>query len=118
MKYEKKFQKTYFKNNKPIKYKVFNGTTYRNETPDKLILMLERLRADHIRIILDYGDTKTGKSWGEDYDIEGYLERSNGDIKFPILLYNSRSVGGVVILDNCILSIKTSLGKYILYKLK
>ena len=116
MKYEKKFQRTYTKGN-PIKYKVYNGTAYRQETPDDLVLLLEELRENRTRIIVDYGDIKTGRSWGESCDITGRIGRSNGDIKIPLLIHNKRSLGGGSLLDDCILSIKTSKGKKTLYQL-
>ena len=100
------------------RYKIFNGTAYHEDTPDELVLLFEKLRAEHTRIILDYGDVKTGKSWGEMYDISGSIGRSNGDIKVPILIHNARSMGGGAILDHCILSVKTSKGRNTLYQLK
>lgn len=102
----------------PQDYKEVNGTFYKKETPDDLIIVLESARINGTRIILDYGDIKTKKSWGEVYDISGYIGRSTGLIKIPILLNNSRSHGGGGILDNRILSVKTSKGKNLLYKLK
>lgn len=99
-------------------YKVFNGTAYHENTPDELVTLLESLRASRTRIVLDYGDVKTGKSWGEDCDITGYIGRSTGSIKVPLLIHNARSRGGGSILDHCILSVKTSKGKNTLYQLK
>lgn len=100
-------------------YKITeSGTAYSLDTPDDLVLILERLRETQQRIILDYGDVKTGKSWGEEYDIAGRIGRSNGQFKIPILLYSSRSWGGGAILTDCILGIKASAGKQQIYKLK
>jgi len=98
------------------KYKEVNGTSYHSETNDKVISVLENCRRNNIRIILDYGDTKTGKSWNEVYDITGRISRSTGTNKIPILLHNSRSRGGCGILDHCIIGIKESRGKRLLYK--
>ena len=92
-----------------------NGTTYHPETPHKIKAVLEEARKYNTRIILDYGDPKTGQSWGEVYDIKGRVSRSMGPTKVPILLYNSRSIGGAAILDHCIVAIHTSKGKYPLY---
>lgn len=100
------------------KYKEVNGTSYHVETPEAVIKVLESARANHTRIVLDYGDVKTGESWGEVYDIAGYIGRSTGSIKVPLLIHNSRSMGGGAILDHCIIGIKTSAGKYPLYQLK
>jgi len=99
------------------KYKVVNGTSYHEETSNSVISVLEYVRATKTRIILDYGDVKTGRSWGDVYDITGTLGRSCGTQKVPILLHNKRSIGGGAILDNCIIKIVESKGKKILYKL-
>ena len=96
-------------------YKVVNGTSYHAETSDKVIEILENCRRNQTRIILDYGNVETGISWGETYDITGTLGRSMGPIQVPILLYNRKSIGGVAILDHCIIGIKTSKNKIKLY---
>jgi len=98
-------------------YKVINGTSYDVRTSDKVINILERCRMNNTRIVLDYGDTKTGKSWNEVYDVTGRLGRSAGNVKVPILLHNTRSIGGVAILDYCIIGIKESRGGRVLYRL-
>jgi len=98
------------------KYKVVNGTSYHVETSDEVIQCLEKCRQNGTRIVLDYGDTKTGKSWGEVYDVTGRIGRSTGTSKIPILLHNRRSIGGGAILDHCIIGIVTSKGKEPLYK--
>lgn len=98
------------------KYKVVNGTYYQPTTDDRVIEVLERCRKDGTRITVDYGDVETGKSWGEIYDVSGRVGRSGGSIKIPILLHNSRSIGGCGMLDHCILSIRESCyGGRVLY---
>ncbi|NTU69222.1 hypothetical protein HGB13_00110 [bacterium] len=98
-------------------YKEVDGIFYKKETPDDLIKVLNDCYKNDIRIIIDYGDVKTGKSWGEDCDIIGYIGRSTGEIKIPLLVYNKRCYGGGGLLDNCIIGVKTSRGKKQLYKL-
>lgn len=99
------------------KYLEINGTSYQSENHNKKVTsILEEVRQDNTRIVLDYGDVKTGQSWGECFDIVGRIGRSNGSVKIPILLYNKRSMGGGAILDNCIVKIMTSKGKRILYQ--
>lgn len=99
------------------KYKEVNGTSYHKETADAVVDVLEKARQNRTRIVLDYGDTKTGKSWGEVHDVAGYVGRSTGIYKVPLLVHNSRSLGGGAILDHCITGIKTSAGKRTLYAL-
>ncbi len=86
-------------------YKVCNGTYYHVETSDHLVTLLETLRLNQTRIRLDYGDTTTGKSWGEHYDIVGHISRSTGPVRIPILIHNVRSMGGGAILTHCIIKI-------------
>ena len=97
------------------KYKVVNGTFYDISTNDEVIKILEICRKNNTRIVLDYGNVTTGKSWGDVYDISGRIGRSTGEIKIPLLLHNSKSTGGGAISDHCIIGIKTSLGKVPLY---
>ena len=97
------------------KYKVVDGTSYHKETNDLLIKTLENARKNNIRIVVDYGDVKTGKSWGEQHNITGYVGRSTGSIKIPLLVYNTRSLGGGALLDHCIIKVVTSRGKFQLY---
>lgn len=96
-------------------YKVCNGTHYHIDTPSAVIWALEDARKHDTRLTLDYGDIKTGKSWGEQYDMHGKIGRSTGEEKIPLLIHNSRSMGGGSILSHCIVSIKTSKGKHPLY---
>ena len=93
-------------------YKIINGTSYHIETPIEVVKVLEYARANDIRIILNYGNTKTGKSWNEEHDIKGYVGRATGYVgrstgsnKIPLLIYSKRSFGGGSILSHCILSI-------------
>jgi len=87
-------------------YKIINGTSYHVETPIEVVKVLEYARANDIRIILNYGDTKTGRPWNGEHDIKGYVGRSTGRNKIPLLIYSKRSFGGGgSILSHCILSI-------------
>lgn len=95
-------------------YKVVNGTSYDKNTPDEVIKILEEARKNRTRVRLFFGDVKTGKDWMEQYDIMGVISRSCGTIKIPILLRNSRSLGGIGILDYCI--VKITEDKQVLYK--
>jgi hypothetical protein len=106
-----------FEGGKNVTYrKLENGTYYHAETPQAVIDVLENARFKHERVILDYGDAETGKSWGEDCDIIGYVGRSTGSVAVPLLVHNSRSFCGASILDHCIVAIMASQGKRVLYK--
>ena len=81
-------------------------THYHADTPKSLRDILEAIRLRGQRIRLYYGDTKTGKDWGDIYDVTGKISRSMGPCKIPILIHNSRSMGGGAILDHCIVRIR------------
>ena len=98
-------------------YKVVNNTFYHIETADKVLEVLESVRRDRTRILVDYGDTKTGVSWGDVNDIRGYVGRSTGSVKIPLLVYNSRSYGGGALSTNCLIKISESRGGRVLYQL-
>lgn len=57
------------------------------------------------RIRIWYGDTDTGLSWMDEYDMMGTIGRSTGKQKIPLLIKNSRSIGGGGILCHCIIRI-------------
>lgn len=96
------------------KYKVVNGTAYHINTADSVIRILEYARQNRIRIRLWYGDAKTGRNWMEVYDTIGIIGRSTGTYKIPLLIKNSRSIGGSAILDNCI--VKITIDKKTVYQ--
>jgi len=94
-----------------------NGFVFSAETPKETANKLIELISSKERVILDYGNIETKVSWNEIYDITGYVSYSKGfyDLKYPILVYNKRSYGGGSILTHCILSIKSSRGKRVLF---
>jgi hypothetical protein len=82
------------------------GTFFKKDTPQKVKDILDRFRGTTTRLFIDTGDSTTGQSWGECYDVQGRIGRSMGLVKVPLLLANSRSTGGGAILDACIVRIK------------
>lgn len=96
------------------KYNVVNGTSYHVGTPKEVIDVLERCRKNRTRIRVHYGTTDDssdgpiGRDWLDEFDVSGTLSRSWGPTKIPILLHNSRSMGGGGILDHCIVRIRTT----------
>jgi hypothetical protein len=97
-------------------YKIVNGTYYHPETSDEVIKVLERARMNNVRIRLYLGDAETGRCWLEEWDVEGYVGRSIGPVKIPLLAHNRRSLGGCGILDYCVIKIKESKGDRVLYQ--
>lgn len=88
---------------------------YQLPMSDSLIELLERMRHNKTRLRFHWGDIETGQDWGEFYDIEGRIGLSRGfKARFPILVHNSRSMGGGL-LSNSIVKIVTSEGKKLVY---
>ena len=98
------------------RYKIRNDTHYNEKTADSMVTLLEHIRALQVRCRFHWGDVKTGQDWGDCWDVKGRIGRSGGSIKIPILLYNSRSLGGGAILDHCIVKITGSRGGRVLYE--
>lgn len=104
-------------------HKEINGTSYHEQTPQEVCNVLERVRQSRTRIRIDLGYTdnapegkQVGQSWGEIHDVTGYVGRSTGKVKIPLLVHNSISMGGGGILDHRIIQIKESRGGRVLYQ--
>jgi len=101
--------------------KIVDGTTYHDDTPAAVVAILERCRTarPRTRIRVCYGETSVpnaGQDWGETCDVAGYVGRSCGPVKIPLLIHNARSIGGGGILDHCIVAIRESRGGRELYR--
>ncbi len=102
-------------------YKIVNGTSYHTDTPDDVVRVLEDARKSRTRLHISLGETnnsrgKVGRDWLEEFDTHGYIGRSIGPVKVPLLLANRRSIGGGAILDHCIVRIRESAGGQVLYQ--
>lgn len=109
-------------------YKVVNGTSYDVRTPDEVIRVLEAARNGRYRIHVHYGYTSEADAaegvgrkqafldWLGEHDHTGYVGRSMGPTKIPLLVYNSRSHGGGGILDGSIIKIRLAAGGRTLYQ--
>lgn len=93
---------------------LVDGTTYKDETPREVIDILERARKERKRICIRYGDTATGRDWG-DPPMCGTIGRSSGPMKIPLLIKTRRSTGGEGLLEHRIIRITESPGKRVLY---
>jgi hypothetical protein len=96
-----------------------NETWYHDETPVEVANVLEACRLYNRRIKFCYGYTtgpQAGQDWGDSANMCGYVGRSCGQYKVPIVLYNKRTRGGPSILDHCIIKIQISRGGKVLYK--
>jgi len=90
-------------------YKQIGDMSFDIRTPETVCNILAQYagRRD-VRLRLYYGDAETGRCWMEEHDTIGYIGRSTGQIKIPLLIKTSRSWGGSPILDHCIIKITIS----------
>ena len=97
-------------------YKHINGTSFDERTPDEVIRVLESARQNRTRLHISLGDTASGRDWLEEFETHGYVGRSMGPVKVPLLVANTRSLGGGSILAHCIVRIRTSAGGLVLWQ--
>lgn len=97
-------------------YKLINGTSFDERTPDEVIRVLESARQTRTRLHISLGDQDSGKDWLEEFESHGYVRRSMGPMKVPLLVSNRRSLGGGAILDHCIVRIRESAGGRVLWQ--
>jgi hypothetical protein len=98
-------------------YNIIDGTYYHMSTLPEVISILEHSRQTRTRIVIEYGNINTGEAWKDATPNRGFVGRTLGPVKIPILIRTSRSWGGEGILDHCIIEIRKSLGGRVLYKL-
>jgi hypothetical protein len=94
-------------------YKQLGLMSFGIETPDRVCQILESASNTRQRLRIFYG--ADGKVWNEEYDILGCIGRSTGSIKIPLMIKNSRSLGGGGVLDDCIVRIQDVATKRVLY---
>lgn len=97
-------------------YQIITGTSYDTRTPGEVIRVLENARSNQTRLHISLGETDTGRDWLDEFETHGYVGRSMGPIKVPLLIANTRSLGGGAILDHCIVRIRQSAGGRVLYQ--
>lgn len=97
-------------------YHVVNGTYYDTRTPIEVIQVLEKARMNRTRLHISLGAAVTGRDWLEEFECFGFIGRSMGPSKVPLLLPLSRSIGGGAILDHCIVRIRNSSGGKVLWQ--
>ena len=90
--------------------------TFDNNTCSKVKTVLTECYNNQCRVRIWYGDTKTGLSWMDEYDVIGTIGRSTGKQKIPLLVKNSRSNGGGGILCHCIIRIDVIGSRRTIYR--
>jgi hypothetical protein len=95
--------------------KVDLDTWYDPETHPEVKRQLELARRGKYRLRLEYGDSETGQAW-DDRPNSGTISRSMGPLKVPLLIKNSRSMGGEPISTACIVRISETPGGRLLWQ--
>ena len=96
-------------------YKIVNGIYFKKDTNDDVCNILAKYCGDKKqRVRVFYGNTDTGKDWLEVYNTIGYIGKSCGNIKIPLMLSKRDSAGGSPILDDYI--VKITINKKVVYK--
>ena len=87
---------------------VFDGV---EGADPKVVEALELAREKRWRLRIWHGDTDTGRPHMDEHDVLGYVGRSMGPArKVPLLIYNSRSLGGAPIMAEHIVRIDRTNG--------
>lgn len=97
-------------------YKVYGGTWFHAATDDEVAIRLEVARVNGDRIRVYYGDKETGRSWLDEWHMIGTIGRSCGEIKIPLIIASTRSMGGPGLLEHCIVAIQDVKTKRWLYR--
>ena len=96
--------------------KEFGGFYFPENTSYLLKECIIRCYENKQRVRLWYGDALTGKSWNEENDICGYIGKSTGAQKVPLLINSNRSLGGGAISVDSVLKIVDIKTGKILYQ--
>jgi len=90
--------------------------TFNENTCDRVKTALTECYNNQCRVRIWYGDIDTGVSWLDEYDVVGTIGRSSGQAKIPLLIKNSRSMGGCGILCHCIIRIDVISSRRTIYE--
>ncbi len=99
-----------------IAHPASKATTFEPHTPDPVIAILEDARCRLVRLRIFYGDRETGRDWNEENDVLGYIGRSMGPIRVPLLIKTRASTGGFAILTAHIVRIQSASDKRVLWQ--
>jgi hypothetical protein len=87
---------------------------YSRKSAPEVINILEQSRRRKQRILITYGNPKSGKVDKTYRTYRGHVSLTQDNI--PVLMPTPRSKRGITILDDCILKIQESPGGIILYR--
>jgi hypothetical protein len=73
-------------------------------THPEVVKVLEAGRKTRRQVRLVYGDTRSGQTWFDEFDVVGRIGRSTGWLKVPLLIEPGEAGGGAI-LTACLLCI-------------
>ena len=76
--------------------------------------VIDRCLVSGARVRLFYGDTNTGREWGEENDVLGTIGRTSGPLKSPILVPKGER-SGTTILEHCLVKIMNADTRRVLW---
>lgn len=85
-------------------------------TPQAVQDILEKYRHSKKLLRVFYGDHESGRDWMEEHDVVGFVGRSMGTIRVPLLV-PPRQNGGPAILDHCIVRLMDGRSGKELYRI-
>lgn len=94
----------------------FNGLWFYEGTSQKIMSIVYNNQGRENRLRFWYGDKETGKSWNEENDVCGYISRSAGTKKIPLLINNRNSSGGGALMTDSIVKIVETKTGRVLYQ--
>ena len=81
-----------------------NETWHHPDALPEVSKIIDRCIKNGTRVRLFYGDTNTGREWGEENDVLGTIGRTTGPLKSPIMIPKGEC-SGTTILEHCLLKI-------------
>ncbi len=84
-------------------YQIVDGTYYHADTPQGVIHALEEARKRGEKVQIWYGEN--GVSWNDENHMHGYIGRSTGLHKIPLIISPRSKYGGPALLDECIIRV-------------
>ena len=84
-------------------------------TPPEVARVLERCRLAGTKVRLVLGNTATGESWLDEYDVVGTIGRSSGPLRVPLLIEEGEDGGGAI-LTACLLCVIDWRSSRVLYR--
>lgn len=77
-----------------------NGTHYSEKTPPAVRRALEKARTHGLLVRLLLGDPETSRVWLEENDVVGFIGRSTGTMKVPLLVEALLDSAGQIVHDD------------------